>query len=374
MESIIKAAVERGASDIHIKAGDVFRARIEGKLQPLTKQRLTPEQTREIALKVIPNKHDRSFIDSIKDYDCSWGAAGIGRFRVNILKQRSSFMIVMRVIPFEVPTIEKLGLPKLLETIVEAERGLMLVTGSPGNGKSSTIAALVNYLNATHNKHIVMLEAPIEFLHRDMSSSVTQREVGTDTEGFAGALHAALHQDADVIVVDQMLDPEMLEAAIRGAETGRLVIATLPTPDAVSTIARLAVMFPATERDIGRLRVADSLHAVVSQKLIPLASGEGRRAALEILICNSEIRELIRDRKKVADILSVMAQDGANGMQTFAQHLNQLAEDGVITSEAAEAATSKSAGTEAEEVVPKVRARSETKSAKKPKLKPAGGK
>ncbi len=370
MESIIKAAVERGASDIHIKAGDVFRARIAGKLQPLTKQRLTPEQTREIALKAIPNKQDRSFIDSIKDYDCSWGASGIGRFRVNILKQRSSFMIVMRVIPFEVPTIEKLGLPKLLETIVEAERGLLLVTGSSGNGKSSTIAALVNYLNATHSKHIVTLEAPIEFLHRDISSSITQREVGTDTEGFAGALRSALYQDPDVIVVDQMLDPEMLEAAIRGAETGRLVIATLPTPDAVSTIARLGGMLPAKERDLGRLRVADALHAVVSQKLIPLASGEGRRAALEVLICNSEIRELIRDRNKVADILSVMAQDGANGMQTFEQHLKQLAADGVITSEAAEAATSKWAGTES---VPKVRATSKTKSAMKPKRKPAGG-
>src|ERR1051326_7135033 len=155
MENIFKAAVERGASDLHIKAGDVFRARIDGKLQPLTKQRLTPEQTRGIALKLIPNETDRARIDQIRDYDCSWGAPGIGRFRVNILRQRSSFMIVMRVIPFEVPSIDKLGLPKVLERIAEAEQGMILVTGVTGSGKSSTMAAILNQINARSNKHIL---------------------------------------------------------------------------------------------------------------------------------------------------------------------------------------------------------------------------
>src|SRR5262249_2219399 len=155
MDSIFKAAVERGASDIHIKAGDVFRARIDGKLQPLTKQRLTPQQTRDIAMKLIPNEKDRARIDQIKDYDCSWGAPGAGRVRVNILKQRSSFMIVMRVIPFEVPSIDKLGLPKVLEKVAEAEQGLILVTGVTGSGKSSTVAGIVNQINAQTNKHIV---------------------------------------------------------------------------------------------------------------------------------------------------------------------------------------------------------------------------
>src|SRR5690349_1489575 len=176
MEKIIKAAVDRGASDLHIKAGDVFRARIDGKLQPLTKQALSPEQTRAIALKLIPNEEDRARIDKIQDYDCSWGAQGVGRFRVNILRQRSSFMIVMRVIPFEVPTFEKLKLPPVLAQIAHAERGMILVTGVTGSGKSSTMAAMINYINANTHKHILSLENPIEFLHRDIQCSITQRE------------------------------------------------------------------------------------------------------------------------------------------------------------------------------------------------------
>jgi len=185
MENIIKAAVERGASDLHIKAGDVFRARIDGKLQALTKQRLTPEQTKAIALKLMASDEDRKLIDRVRDYDCSWGSPGVGRFRVNILRQRSSFMIVMRVIPFEVPSIEKLGLPKVLEKVAESERGMILVTGVTGSGKSSTMAAIINQINATLNKHIVTLENPIEFLHRDLNCSVTQREIGVDTDSFA---------------------------------------------------------------------------------------------------------------------------------------------------------------------------------------------
>ncbi|MEX1051641.1 MAG: ATPase, T2SS/T4P/T4SS family, partial [Gemmatimonadales bacterium] len=204
MENIIKAAVERGASDLHIKAGDVFRARIDGSLKPLTKQRLTPEQTKSIALKLIPIADDRENIDKIQDYDCSWGAPGIGRFRVNILRQRSSFMIVMRVIPFEVPSIEKLGLPAVLGTIAEAERGMILVTGVTGSGKSSTMAAIVHRINSTMNKHIVTLENPIEFLHRDVTSSVTQREIGVDTPSFATGLRAALRQDPDVVLIGEM--------------------------------------------------------------------------------------------------------------------------------------------------------------------------
>src|SRR5436190_21672714 len=178
MENIFKAAVERGASDLHIKAGDVFRARIDGKLQPLTKQRLTPEQTKAIALKLIPNEADRARIDQIKDYDCSWGAPGIGRFRVNILRQRSSFMIVMRVIPFDVPTFESLKLPAVLSQVASAERGMILVTGVTGSGKSSTMAAIIHHVNQTQHKHILTLENPIEFLHRDINCSVTHREVG----------------------------------------------------------------------------------------------------------------------------------------------------------------------------------------------------
>ncbi len=231
MEKIIKAAVERGASDLHIKAGDVFRARINGKLVALTKQRLTPDQTRAIALKLINSDEDRSRIDRLRDFDCSWGMPGVGRFRVNVLRQRSSFMIVMRVIPFAVPTIESLRLPEALKQVAETDRGLVLVTGVSGSGKSSTVAAMVHHINLTLHKHVVTIENPIEFLHRDVNCSITQREVGVDTDNLTVGLRAALRQDPDVIVLGDMADADTIDTAIKGAETGHLVIGSLPTAD-----------------------------------------------------------------------------------------------------------------------------------------------
>jgi len=341
MENIIKAAVERGASDLHIKAGDVFRARIDGKLQPLTKQRLTPEQTKAIALKLIPSEADRKLIDQIRDYDCSWGAPGIGRFRVNILRQRSSFMIVMRVIPFEVPSIEKLRLPRVLERIAEEERGMILVTGVTGSGKSSTMAAIVNQINATMNKHIVTLENPIEFLHRDANCSVTQREIGVDTDSFATGLRAALRQDPDVVLIGELRDSETIDTAMKAAETGHLLISTLHTPDATTTVSRIVAMFPAEEQDIARIRLADSLHAVISQRLLPRADGHGRAAALEIMIVTSTIRDLIRDRNRTGEIRDHIAEGKDQyGMQTFDQCLMDLVEAGEVTFEVARAAAS----------------------------------
>jgi twitching motility protein PilT len=341
MENIIKAAVERGASDLHIKAGDVFRARIDGKLQPLTKQRLTPEQTKAIALKLIPSEDDKKLIDKIRDYDCSWGAPGIGRFRVNILRQRSSFMIVMRVIPFEVPTVEKLRLPKVLDRIAEEERGMILVTGVTGSGKSSTMAAMVNQINATMNKHIVTLENPIEFLHRDLNCSVTQREIGVDTDSFASGLRAALRQDPDVVLIGELRDAETIDTAMKAAETGHLLISTLHTPDTTTTVARIVAMFPAEEQDIARIRLADSLHAVISQRLLPRADGKGRAAALEIMIVTSTIRDLIRDRNRVGEIRDHIAEGKDQyGMQTFDQCLMDLVETGDVTFDVARAAAS----------------------------------
>jgi twitching motility protein PilT len=341
MENIIRAAVERGASDLHIKAGDVIRARIDGKLQPLTKQRMTPEQTKAIALRLIPSEEDRRNIDRLRDYDCSWGAPGIGRFRVNILRQRSSFMIVMRVIPFEVPTIERLGLPRVLEKIAEAERGMILVTGVTGSGKSSTMAAMVNHINATFNKHIVTLENPIEFLHRDINSSVTQREIGVDTDSFATGLRAALRQDPDVILIGELRDAETIDTAMKAAETGHLLISTLHTPDATTTIARMVAMFPPEEQEIARMRLADTLHAVISQRLLPRADGRGRVAALEIMVVTSTIRDLIRDRARVAEIRDYI-EEGRDqyGMQSFDQHLMELVESGTVSFEVARAAAS----------------------------------
>jgi twitching motility protein PilT len=332
MEKIIKAAVDRGASDLHIKAGDVFRARINGKLVPLTKQALTPEQTRTIALHLMSNEDDKARIDALTDYDCSWAANGIGRFRVNILKQRSSFMVVMRVIPFEVPTFEKLKLPSTLARVAEAERGMVLVTGVTGSGKSSTMAAMVHYINAHENRHILTLENPIEFLHTDMKSSITQREIGSDTIDFKMGLRAALRQDPDVVMIGEMRDAETIDTAIKAAETGHLLISTLHTPDAQSTIMRIMAMFPPEEQEVVRIRLSETLTSIVSQRLLPRADGRGRAVAAEILVVTPAVRDMIADGKRIGEIRDYIAEGRDQyGMQTFDQHLADLVQDGTVT-------------------------------------------
>jgi twitching motility protein PilT len=341
MEKIIKAAVERGASDLHIKAGDVFRARINGKLVPLTKQRLTPDQTRAIALKLISSDEDRAKIDRLRDFDCSWGMPGVGRFRVNVLRQRSSFMIVMRVIPFTVPTLESLRLPEALAQIAEADRGLVLVTGVSGSGKSSTVAAMVHHINRTQHKHVVTIENPIEFLHRDLSCSITQREVGVDTDNLTVGVRAALRQDPDVVVLGDIADADTIDTAIKGAETGHLVIASMPTPDVLTTVDRILTTLPREEREIGRMRLSEALRAIVSQQLLPQKDEKARVPAVEILIATAAIRECLKDQTRTADLRKLMA-DGRTtlGTQTFAQHAADLVEAGLITPETAKAASS----------------------------------
>jgi twitching motility protein PilT len=331
IEQIIKAAIDRGASDLHIKAGDVFRARIDGKLVPLTKQRLTPEQTRAIAAHLVPSDEDRARLDRLRDYDCSWGMPGVGRFRVNILRQRSSVMIVMRVIPFDVPTVDSLKLPSIVSTVASAERGLILVTGTTGSGKSSTMAAMVNHINQTQHKHVVTLENPIEFLYRDINSSVTQREIGVDTEDFRVGLQAALRQDPDVVLIDALRDAEMIDTAMKAAETGRVVISTLHTPDALATVSRVVSMFPPEGQDVARARLADTLQAVISQRLLPRVDGHGRVAALEIMICTGAVRDLIRDGNRTPELRDYIRDAREQyGMQTFDQHLMDLVADGVV--------------------------------------------
>jgi twitching motility protein PilT len=339
MEKIIKAAVERGASDLHIKAGDVFRARINGKLVPLTKQRLTPDQTRAIALKLISSEEDRARIDRMRDFDCSWGMPGVGRFRVNVLRQRSSFMIVMRVIPFTVPTIEQLRLPEVLKQIAESERGLVLVTGVSGSGKSSTVAAMVHHINRTQHKHIVTIENPIEFLHRDLSCSVTQREVGVDTESLAVGIRAALRQDPDVVVLGDLADAETVDTAIKAAETGRLVLTSMPTPDVVTTIERVIATLPAEEREVGRMRFSEAVRAVISQQLLPQTDEKGRVAAVEVMLATPPVRECLKDPARIAEVKRHMADGrGKLGSQTYEQHVEELVEAKMISSETARAA------------------------------------
>jgi twitching motility protein PilT len=339
MEKIIKAAVERGASDLHIKAGDVFRARINGKLVALTKQRLTPDQTRAIAMKLISSDEDRSRIERLRDFDCSWGMPGVGRFRVNVLRQRSSFMIVMRVIPFTVPTIESLRLPEALKQVAESERGLILVTGVSGGGKSSTVAAMVHHINRTQHKHVVTIENPIEFLHRDLTCSITQREVGVDTESLVVGLRAALRQDPDVVVLGEMADAETIDIAIKAAETGHLVIATMPTADVVATVDRVIAALPAQEREVGRMRFAESLRAIVSQQLLPEKKDKGRVPAVEVLIATPAVRDILRDRGRTGEVRKQMAEGRKQyGSQTYQQHVDELVETNLITSDTAKAA------------------------------------
>jgi twitching motility protein PilT len=335
LERIIKAAVERGASDIHIKAGDLFRARIDGKLVALTKQRLSPEQTRAIAFRLMTTDEDRARLDTIKDYDCSWGMPGVGRFRVNILRQRSSCMIVMRVIPFAVPNLDQLHLPPVLARLTEYTSGLILISGSPGSGKSSTIAAMLHHMNQGQHRHVITIENPIEFLHRDLSCSMTQREVGVDTDSVGIALRAALRQDPDVIVLGDLRGQETIDYAIKAAETGRLVLTAIPASDVAGTVRLVYSMLASDE--IARFRFTEALGAIVAQQLLPRADG-GRVPAVEVLIATPENREVLRDPSRLGDIKALMAEGyGRSGMQTFEQHIAELAESGLIAADTARA-------------------------------------
>ena len=337
MEKIIKAAVDRGASDLHIKAGDVFRARINGTLVPLTKQRLTPDQTRAIAARLITSERDRARLEELKDFDCSWGMAGVGRFRVNILRQRSSFMVVMRVLPFTLPTLETLHLPEVVGSLAESPNGLILVTGVSGSGKSSTVAAMLHHINQKQARHIVTIEDPIEFLHRDLTSSVTQREVGVDTESVTVGLHSALRQDPDVIFVSDLTDPEAVDTAIKAAETGHLVIAAIPTPDVVTTIRQVFATLPREELEIGRVRFSEALRAIVSQQLLPPKAGEERVPALEILVATQPVRDALKEPVQIEALQGIMQKGGDVGMITFAKAVKDLVAAGQITPETAKA-------------------------------------
>jgi twitching motility protein PilT len=340
MEDVIKHAVERGASDIHVKGGDHVRARINGALVPITKQKLTPAQSKAFALHVLPNEEAKAGIEQLQDYDTSWGIDGLTRFRVNIMRQRGSFNIILRVVPYDVPTLDKLGLPEVVARIALAERGLILVTGVTGSGKSSTMAAMIQHMNQNSRRHIVTLEDPIEFLHRDGHCSISQREVGSDTESFRRGLRAALRQDPDVIQIGEMRDSETIDIALKAAETGHLVISTLHTKDATNTIARLISAFPPEEQQTVRHRLADALHAVISQRLLPKKGG-GRALAAEVLLRTGTIEDCIRDEARTTEIRDYI-EEGTDtyGMQTFDQHLARLVQSDAVDFKVAREAAS----------------------------------
>ncbi len=339
MIEIFKAAIQRGASDIHIKAGDFIRARITGDLVPLTQQRLSPEQVTQICMQLIPHQKDKDRLSEMMDYDCSWSAPGVGRFRVNILRQRGTLMVVMRVIPIDIPNFESLRLPPILAQIALAERGMVLVTGVTGSGKSSTLAAMIGYINSERRKHVITLENPIEFLHRDMNSSITQREIGTDTEGFESGLRAALREDPDVVLIGEMRDMTTIDTAMKAAETGHLVFSTLHTTNAVQTISRIIAVFPPHEQEMVRIRLAENLVAVISQRLLPRKEGAGRVVAAEIMVVTATIRDAILDKDRVAEIYDLMAEGKEQyGSQTFDQHLIDLVNADSVSYEVARAA------------------------------------
>jgi twitching motility protein PilT len=338
MIEIFKAAIQRGASDIHIKSGDFIRARVAGELAPLTQQRLSPEHVEQICSQLVPAV-DRERVSTLNDYDCSWSASGIGRFRVNILRQRGTLMVVMRVIPIDIPNFEGLRLPPVLGAIAHAERGMVVVTGVTGSGKSSTLAAMVGYINRTRKKHIITLENPIEFLHRDVNSSITQREVGMDTESFDTGLRAALREDPDVIMVGEMRDTTTIDTAMKAAETGHLVLSTLHTTNAVQTISRIISVFPPHEQEMVRMRLAENLVAVISQRLLPRREGVGRVVATEVMVVTATIREAILDKDRIVEIPDFVAEGRQQyGSQTFDQHLMDLVREEQVTYEVARAA------------------------------------
>ncbi|MEX0907090.1 MAG: type IV pilus twitching motility protein PilT [Gemmatimonadota bacterium] len=337
MIEIFKAAVQRGASDIHIKAGDYIRARITGELVPLTQQRLSPEQVAQICTQLVPDT-ERDRVDRMNDYDCSWSAPGVGRFRVNILRQRGTMMVVLRVIPIDIPSFESLRLPPVLAKIAHSERGMVLVTGVTGSGKSSTLAAMIGHINQTRKKHVLTLENPIEFLHRDVNSSITQREVGADTDSFETGLRAALREDPDVILIGEMRDTTTIDTAMKAAETGHLVFSTLHTTNAVQTISRVIAVFPPHEQEMVRVRLSENLVAVISQRLMPRKDGSGRVVAAEIMIVTATIRDAILDKDKIYEIPDLMVEGHDQyGSQTFDQHLMKLVQDDLISFEIAKA-------------------------------------
>jgi len=339
MTEIFRAAISRGASDIHIKSGDVIRARLHGALVPLTEQRLSHDQVRQLALRLIPHERHKALIDEMLDYDCSWGLPGLGRFRVNILRQRGSFMIVMRIIPIDIPTFDDLKLPPVMKRIAEFERGLVLVTGVTGSGKSSTMASVIEHINRSEQRHIVTLENPIEFLHRDKRASITQRDIGTDTESFMTGLRAALRQDPDVILIGEMRDKETIDTALKAAETGHLVISTVHTQNAVQTISRLVAVFEPSEQEMIRVRLSEVLQAVVSQRLLPRADAKGRVVACEVMLVTGTIRDCVRDADRTDEIQDLIEEGRDHyGSQSFDQHLMDLVRSNQVTFEVAKAA------------------------------------
>ena len=336
INELLKTVVENGASDLHLKVGAYPMMRVQGSLVPVgDEKRLGHEDTVEMAAAVMSTAQKQKFKDT-QEVDLAYSVAGLGRFRCNVFQQRGTIGVVLRVIPMKIKSIDDLQLPEVLKRISLEERGLVVVTGTTGSGKSTTLAAMIDQINDHRCCHIITVEDPIEFLHRDNRSIINQREVFVDTRGFSSALRSALRQDPDVILVGEMRDFETIETAILAAETGHLVFSTLHTMDATETINRVIAVFPPHQQKQVRLQLAAVLKAVVSQRLMPRADGSGRVAACEIMVTTAFLRDCIIDKEKTHLIQGAIAAGTSQyGMQTFDQAIFGLFKQGLVAYEEA---------------------------------------
>ena len=336
VNDLLKIAVDNGASDLHLKVGTFPMMRVRGTLLPVTEEkRLDHEDVVAMSAAIMSTQQRQKFKET-QEVDLAYSVAGLGRFRCNIFQQRGTVGLVLRVIPMQIRTVDELGLPHVLKKIAEEERGLVLVTGTTGSGKSTTLAALIDFINKSRAAHIMTIEDPIEFLHRDAKSMVNQREVAVDTRSFAQALRSALRQDPDVILVGEMRDFETFETGLLAAETGHLVFSTLHTLDATETINRIIAVFPPHQQKQIRLQLASVLKAVISQRLLPRTDGQGRAPAVEVMISTPFIRDCIVDKEKTHLIHGAIAAGTSQyGMQTFDQSIFGLYSQGLVAYEEA---------------------------------------
>ena len=336
INDLLQIAVASGASDLHLKVGSYPMMRLNGSLVVATEaKRLDRNDTEAMAQSVFTPDNLEKFRKA-QEVDLAYSVTGLGRFRVNVYQQRGTVGLVLRVIPTRTPNIDQLGLPPVLKRIASEERGLVLVTGTTGSGKSTTLAAMIDYINTTRATHIMTVEDPIEYLHRDHHSIVNQREVAVDTKSFSHALRSALRQDPDVILVGEMRDFETVETALLAAETGHLVFSTLHTLDATETINRIISVFPPHQQRQVRIQLASVLKAAISQRLLPRADGLGRVPAVEVMVSTAFIRDAIVDKDKTSLIHGAIAAGTSQyGMQTFDQSIFALYQQGFVTLEEA---------------------------------------